>query len=54
VVRWRIARGVLLARRGRGAHGHLQIEVRRVPDDTAGEARLHVEVEVANFHPAIA
>jgi hypothetical protein len=54
VVRWRIARGVLLARRGRGAHGHLQIEVRRVPDDTAGEARLRVEVEVANFHPAIA
>ncbi len=54
VVRWRIARGVLLAKRGRGAHGHLQIEVRRVPDDTAGEARLHVEVEVANFHPAIA
>jgi len=53
VVRWRIARGVLLAKRGRGAHGHLQIEVRRVPDDTAGEARLHVEVEVANFHPAI-
>ncbi|MGA9874852.1 MAG: hypothetical protein WBQ21_03500 [Solirubrobacteraceae bacterium] len=54
MVRWQIARGVLLARRGRGAHGHLQIEVRRVPDDTAGEAHLHVEVEVANFHPAIA
>jgi hypothetical protein len=54
VVRWRIVRGVLLARRGRGAHGHLQIGVRRLPDDTAGEAHLHVEVEVANFHPAIA
>ncbi len=54
VVRWRIARGVLLARRGRGAHGHLQIEVRRVHQRTPGEARLHVEVEVANFHPAIA
>lgn len=54
VVRWRIARGVLLARRGRGAHGHLQIEVRRMPERVAGAAHLQVEVEVANFHPAIA
>jgi len=54
LVRWRIARGVLLARRGRGAHGHLQIEVRRIEDSVPGEARLRVEVEVANFHPAIA
>lgn len=53
-VRWRIERGILLARRGRGAHGHLQIDVRRLPDEHAGEARLHAEVEVANFHPAIA
>jgi hypothetical protein len=54
MVRWEIARGVLLARRGRGAHGHLQIAVRRMPNHAAGEARLHLEVEVANFHPAIA
>jgi hypothetical protein len=53
-VRWRIERGILLARRGRGAYGHLQIDVRRMPDESAGEARLRVEVEVANFHPAIA
>jgi hypothetical protein len=53
-VRWRIERGILLARRGRGAHGHLQIDVRRLPERHAGEARLHAEVEVANFHPAIA
>jgi hypothetical protein len=53
-VRWRIERGILLARRGRGAHGHLQIDVRRLPQHRAGEARLHAEVEVANFHPAIA
>jgi hypothetical protein len=52
-VRWRIERGVLLARRGRGAHGHLQIDVRRLREERPGEARLHVEVEVANFHPAI-
>jgi hypothetical protein len=54
LVRWRIKRGVLVARSGRGGHGHLQIDVRLLPDETAGRARVHVEVEVANFHPAIA
>lgn len=54
VVRWRIKRGLLVARSGRGGHGHLQIDVRRLLDATPGEAKLHVEVEVANFHPAIA
>jgi hypothetical protein len=54
LVRWRIKHGVLVARSGRGGHGHLQIDVRRLPDETAGRARVHVEVEVANFHPAIA
>lgn len=53
VVRWRIKRGVLVARGGRGGHGHLQIDVRRRPDATPGEGKLRVEVEVANFHPAI-
>lgn len=54
LVRWRIKRGVLVARSGRGGHGHLQIDVRKLPDATPGEAKLQVEVEVANFHPAIA
>lgn len=54
VVRWRIKRGLLVARSGHGGHGHLQIDVRRLPETTPGEARLHIEVEVANFHPAIA
>ncbi len=54
IVRWRIRRGVLVARSGRGGHGHLQIDVRRLADATPGEAKLQVEVEVANFHPAIA
>jgi hypothetical protein len=52
LVRWRIARGLLVSRRGRGG-GYLQIEVRRSPGDDA-HARLHVEVEVANFYPSIA
>lgn len=54
IVRWRIKRGVLVARSGRGGLGHLQIYVRRLQDARPGEAKLHVEVEVANFHPAIA
>jgi len=54
IVRWRIARGLLVARHGRGGAGHLQIDVRRLPHESPGRARLHVEVEVANFHPAIA
>jgi hypothetical protein len=54
IVRWRIARGALVARHGHGGAGHLQIDVRRLPGEDRGCARLHVEVEVANFHPAIA
>jgi hypothetical protein len=54
VVRWRITRGMLVARRGRGGAGHLQIEVRRLPEKRPGRARLRIEVEVANFFPAIA
>ncbi len=53
LVRWRIARGLLVARRGRG-RGYLQIEVMRDQALTDGRARLHVEVEVSNFYPAIA
>jgi hypothetical protein len=69
LVRWRIARGLLVARRGRGGAGHLQIEVRRgaerpgveeaagAPVGTAdgqSSSRVHVEVEVEGFYPAIA
>lgn len=81
VVRWRIRRGVLVARAGHDREGHLQIDVRRPdgrssgagpteqgagagssgrPAEVAGVAsvaakrvRLHVEVEVANFYPAL-
>jgi hypothetical protein len=54
LVRWRIERGLLVSRRGRGGRGHLQIEVRRSAGDDPRHARLHVEVEVANFYPRIA
>ncbi|MEA2273141.1 MAG: hypothetical protein QOI98_1849 [Solirubrobacteraceae bacterium] len=53
IVRWRIERGLLVSRRGRGS-GYLQIDVKRREGDRPGQARVHVEVEVANFYPAIA
>jgi len=56
LVRWRIARGLLVSRRGRNGRGYLQIEVRRRPEEDPAAQRvdLHVEVEVANFYPSIA
>jgi hypothetical protein len=54
LVRWRIERGLLVARRGRDGGGYLQIEVRRSPTEDPAMVRLHVEVEVANFYPSIA
>jgi hypothetical protein len=54
LVRWRIARGLLVARRGHDQDGYLQIAVTRRPPEGAERTKLHVEVEVANFYPAIA
>jgi hypothetical protein len=54
LVRWRIASGVLVARRGREGDGYLEIDVQRRPGDAPGAVIVHVEVEVANFFPAIA
>jgi hypothetical protein len=51
VVRWRIQDGLLVA--GRDA-GWLEIDVRRCPSERPGHERVHVEVEVANFYPALA
>ena len=50
VVRWRIVKGVLVARRGHGADGYLEIDVQRRPA-APGLVTVHVEVEVANFYP---
>jgi hypothetical protein len=54
VVRWRIETGVLVAARGHRGDGYLEIDVERRPCSEAGRARMHVEVEVANFYPSIA
>jgi hypothetical protein len=54
VVRWRIERGLLVARRGRGGDGYLEIDVERSPGEQPGTVNVAVEVAVANFYPAIA
>jgi hypothetical protein len=51
IVRWRIRDGVLVGKRDRG---YLEIDVRRTDAQVPGLAQAHVEVEVANFYPAIA
>ena len=53
-VTWRIRDGLLVARSGRGC-GYLAIDVRRLVDaGPGGQARIRIELEVANFYPAIA
>jgi hypothetical protein len=55
-VTWRIDRGLLVARRGRG-RGFLRIWVRRHggdPADSPDEETVAVASEVASFHPTIA
>jgi hypothetical protein len=53
-VRWRIRDGLLVARSGRGC-GFLALDVRRIDDGReTGAGRVRIEVEVANFYPAIA
>jgi len=51
IVRWRIRDGLLVARAGRGC-GFLALDVRRQHESDPG--KLRIEVEVANFYPAIA
>jgi len=51
IVQWRIQDGLLVSKRN---EGYLEIDVKRLPPEREGYARVHVEVEVANFYPAIA
>jgi hypothetical protein len=52
-VRWRIRDGMLVTRAGRGS-GFLALAVTHLGTDAGGRVRLLIEVEVANFYPAIA
>jgi hypothetical protein len=54
VVRWRIRDGLLVAQEGHDADGYLEIDVTRCEPDAPGRVRVHVEVEIASFYPAIA
>ena len=54
IVRWRIERGLLVARQGREGDGYLEIDVCRFDYPDWSKARIHVEIEVANFYPQIA
>lgn len=54
IVRWRIEKGLLVAANGRGGDGYLEIDVRRFDYPDWDRARVHVEIEVANFYPQIA
>jgi hypothetical protein len=51
IVRWNIQDGLLVGRRH---EGFLEVDVRRLPSPRAGYGRVHIEVEVANFYPALA
>lgn len=51
IVRWRIRDGLLVARKD---DGYLEIDVKRFPSERPGYGRVHVEVEVASFYPALA
>jgi hypothetical protein len=53
-IKWQIRDGLLVSRSGRGC-GFLAIDVRRLDDgEDDGQARVRIEVEVANFYPSIA
>jgi hypothetical protein len=56
-VTWSIRDGLLVARAGRGSGGFLRIDVHRLREADAappGQGAVKIEVEVANFYPAIA
>jgi hypothetical protein len=54
MVRWRIRDGILVASEGHEGDGYLEIDVQRCSEPEPDRARLHVEVEIASFYPAIA
>jgi hypothetical protein len=53
LVRWRIRDGLLVARAGRGC-GFLSLDVTYLGTEPDGRVKVRIEVEVANFYPAIA
>ena len=55
IVRWRIRNGILVAAAGpRAATATSRSTSRASPRTRPGRARMHVEVEIASFYPALA
>jgi hypothetical protein len=54
IVRWSIRDGLLVASEGHEGDGYLEIDVRRLRGDAPGRAKVHIEIEIASFYPAIA
>ncbi len=52
-IRWRIRDGLLVAKGGHGC-GFLALDVQKQPVEDADQAKIRIEVEVANFYPSIA
>ena len=50
IVQWRIQDGLLVSKRN---EGYLEIDVKREQSDREGYARIHLDVEIANFYPSI-
>jgi hypothetical protein len=50
IVQWRIQSGLLVSKRN---EGYLEIDVKRMESEREGFARVHVEVEISNFYPAL-
>lgn len=53
IVRWRIERGLLVGRQGRGGDGYLELDVERHDYPDWDRVRLRVTVEVANYYPRL-
>jgi MYXO-CTERM domain-containing protein len=43
-----------VASEGHEGDGYLEIDVRKCPEPAPGRAKIHVEVEIASFYPALA
>ncbi|MGC9221895.1 MAG: hypothetical protein ACP5H2_11195 [Solirubrobacteraceae bacterium] len=52
-ISWGILDGLLVSRRGHNS-GYLALHVRRLDDNGSSLSHLNIDVEVANFYPAIA
>ncbi|MDO9356024.1 MAG: hypothetical protein Q7T55_20160 [Solirubrobacteraceae bacterium] len=53
-VKWTIRNGLLVSQKGADKAGYLGIVVKHLESDRPGMDRLHVELSIVNFYPALA